>query len=93
MAATNTMIQSMVPDHIRGRIMSFYTIMLLWMLPFGSMLMGAMAHALGAPAAVRIGAGCAILAGAVFLARVGRFRRAARDMVMAQREGMGAPGR
>lgn len=80
MAATNTFIQSMVPDFIRGRVMSFYLVMLLGMAPFGSMLMGGLAHAFGAPFAVRVAAVCAAAAGALFLSRVGRFRAAAQRM-------------
>lgn len=48
MAGTNTLLQSMVPDSMRGRVMSFYSMMLVGMAPFGSLAAGAMAERIGA---------------------------------------------
>lgn len=63
MALTNTLIQTAVPDQLRGRVMSVYTLMFLGMAPLGSLQAGALAHWLGAPTAVRIGVSvCAIVA-------------------------------
>jgi MFS family permease len=63
MAMTNTLIQTTVPDHLRGRVMSFYTLMFLGMAPIGSLQSGVLAHWLGAPNAIRIGtAVCALAA-------------------------------
>ncbi|MBI4769192.1 MAG: MFS transporter [Chloroflexi bacterium] len=56
LATTNTLLQTMVPDGLRGRVMSTYTWMLGGMLPLGSLLMGAVAQGWGAPLAVRAGA-------------------------------------
>ena len=56
MALTNTLIQTSVPDRLRGRVMSLYTLMFMGMAPVGSLQAGLLAHWLGAPAAVRIGA-------------------------------------
>jgi MFS family permease len=55
MALTNTLIQTSVPDGIRGRVMSLYTLMFLGMAPIGSLQAGALAHALSPSAAIRIG--------------------------------------
>ncbi|HLL48654.1 MAG TPA: MFS transporter, partial [Longimicrobiaceae bacterium] len=52
--------QSLVPDHLRGRVMSVYVFMFLGMMPLGSLQAGALARWIGAPAAV--GAGAALLA-------------------------------
>ena len=41
MAASNTLIQTMVDEDKRGRVMSFYTMAFLGMAPFGSLLAGA----------------------------------------------------
>jgi MFS family permease len=46
MAASNTIIQTLVSEDIRGRVMSYYTMAFVGMAPFGSLLAGAMAHAL-----------------------------------------------
>lgn len=44
MAASNTIIQTLVTEDIRGRVMSYYTMAIVGMAPFGSLLAGAMAH-------------------------------------------------
>src|SRR5207245_360320 len=55
MAASNTLIQAMVPDRLRGRVMALYSMMFMGMAPFGALLAGALAHTLGAPATVAAG--------------------------------------
>ena len=65
LAASNTVIQTLVPEDKRGRVMSYYTMAFVGMAPFGSLLAGALAHRLGAPHAVMItGAFC--LAGSLW---------------------------
>ncbi|MGA2389488.1 MAG: MFS transporter [Candidatus Sulfotelmatobacter sp.] len=65
LAASNTVIQTLVPEDMRGRVMSYYTMAFVGMAPFGSLLAGTLAHHLGAPHAVMItGAFC--LAGSVW---------------------------
>ena len=65
MAASNTIIQTVVPEDRRGRVMSYYTMAFVGMTPFGSLLAGTLAHRFGAPHAVIItGAFC--LAGAAW---------------------------
>ncbi len=49
MAASNTIIQTLVSEDKRGRVMSFYTMAFMGMAPFGSLLAGSMASAFGAP--------------------------------------------
>jgi MFS family permease len=59
MAASNTVIQTLVPEDMRGRVMSYYTMAFVGMAPFGSLLAGWLAHRFGAPHAVMItGAFC-----------------------------------
>jgi MFS family permease len=60
MAASNTVIQTLVPEDKRGRVMSFYTMAFVGMAPFGSLLAGALAHRLGAPHAVMITGACCL---------------------------------
>ncbi len=67
-AACNTSLQSMVDDDKRGRVMSFYTMAFMGMLPFGSLLAGGLASVFGTPVAVGInGTACIIAAGVFFL--------------------------
>jgi MFS family permease len=67
MAASNTIIQTIVDEDKRGRVMSFYTVAFVGMAPFGSLLAGAMAHAVGAPRTVMLSGACCI-AGAIWFA-------------------------
>ena len=60
MAASNTVIQTLVPEDKRGRVMSYYTMAFVGMAPFGSLLAGALAHQLGAPHAVMITGACCL---------------------------------
>jgi MFS family permease len=67
MAASNTIIQTIVEESKRGRVMSFYTVAFVGMAPFGSLLSGALAHAIGAPRTVML-SGAFCLAGAAWFA-------------------------
>jgi len=69
-ATANTLVQSIVPDELRGRVMSLYSLVLLGMMPFGNLLIGALADALGTASAVAIsGALLGLSIGAVTLLR------------------------
>ena len=70
MALTNTLIQTSVPDQLRGRVMSAYTLMFMGMAPLGSLQAGVLAHWLGAPCAVRIGASICALAAVILSPRI-----------------------
>ena len=52
MAASNTLVQTEVPDDKRGRVMSFYTMAFFGMMPLGSLAGGVLGARLGAPATV-----------------------------------------
>ncbi len=78
LATSNTLLQTMVDDERRGRVMSFYTVAFIGVAPFGSLLAGALAGAIGAPWTVLIG-GAACLGGAgVFARRLPQLREKAR---------------
>lgn len=84
MSSSNTLIQSMVPDHLRGRVMSVYSMMFMGMAPLGALLAGALAQPLGAPLTVVIG-GVACLGGAaLFGLRLPQLRGEARRLIIAQ---------
>lgn len=63
-ALTNTMIQTLVPDQLRGRVMGFYSFVFVGMSPLGAFLVGAFAERFGAPLAVEVGGlVCAVAVG------------------------------
>ena len=70
MAATNTVIQSRVPDELRGRVMAVYATMFMGIQPLGSLLAGIVAHRTGAPRALAIFGFLCLLGSLVFLFRV-----------------------
>lgn len=75
MASSNTILQTLVDDDKRGRVMSFYTMSFMGMSPLGSLLAGSLAEKVGAPNTLLIG-GIACLAGAaVFTARLSAWRK------------------
>jgi len=84
MGATNTLIQSMVPDHLRGRVMSIYAMTMMGMAPFGSLFVGFVADHLGAPRAVAIGGAICLTAALIFWTRLPRIRDHARRLIRAQ---------
>ena len=67
MASSNTVIQTIVSEDKRGRVMSYYTMAFVGMAPFGSLLAGSMASAIGAPRTVALN-GCIVVLGAAWFA-------------------------
>lgn len=66
MAASNTVLQTIVTDEKRGRVMSFYTMSFMGMVPFGSLLAGGLAGWVGAPNTLLIGGCACVLAASAF---------------------------
>lgn len=83
MSASNTLLQAMVPDRLRGRVMSFYSMSLMGMAPFGSLLAGAVAASLGAPATVAAGGALCLAAAVLFALKLSSLRRDAVPMLVA----------
>lgn len=68
MASSNTLLQTVVDDDKRGRVMSFYAMAFIGMSPLGSLLAGTVAARIGAPWTVFIG-GIACVSGALVFSR------------------------
>ena len=84
MASSNTLIQVMVPDVLRGRMMAVYSMMFMGMAPLGALIGGALSDRLGAPLTVAIG-GLASVAGALWFERqLPKIRVEARELIIAQ---------
>ena len=85
-SASNTLIQSIVPDHLRGRTMSVYTMMFIGIGPIGAMVSGFAAESFGARLTVLIGAAICLAASAGFAFRLPAIRPIARRLIREQRE-------
>jgi MFS family permease len=80
MAATNTVLQTIVEDRYRGRLMAFYTMAFLGTAPLGSLLAGAMAERVGAPMTIATGGATCLLAAAWFARRLPLLRTLVRPI-------------
>jgi dipeptide/tripeptide permease len=70
MASSNTLLQSIVDDSMRGRVMSFYTMAFMGTVPFGSLLAGSSAKLIGAQNTVLIGGITCILGALIFACKL-----------------------
>lgn len=69
LATTNTLVQLLVPDALRGRVMSAYLWIVVGLAPLGSLILGSLAEAWDAPRAILLGATvCAVSAGVAWVA-------------------------
>jgi MFS family permease len=79
----NTIIQTVVEEDKRGRVMSFHAMASVGTMPFGSLIAGTMAAHLGAPHAVLISAGCCVAGSFFFARKVPSLRSAIRPVYVA----------
>ena len=91
MAASNTLIQAMVPDQLRGRVMAVYSMMFMGMAPIGALVAGSLAHSLGAPRTVMFGGAVCILGAAVFALRLPKLREEGRRLIISLQMTGGSP--
>jgi MFS family permease len=80
MASSNTVLQTIVEDDKRGRVMSFYTMAFMGMTPFGSLLAGSLASKIGAPNTLMMGGICCILGSLVFASKLPALREMVRPL-------------
>jgi MFS family permease len=85
MSGTNTLVQSMVPDALRGRVMAVYSMMFMGMAPFGALYAGTVATRIGAPATVLCAGLVCIMGGTAFALYWPRLRQGAREILAARR--------
>jgi MFS family permease len=91
MGSSNTLIQSMVPDRLRGRVMSVYSMMFMGMAPIGSLIAGAAATRFGAPATVAAAGVVCMAAAAAFRVRLPKIRTGVHRLIVAQEMAAGLP--
>lgn len=84
-AASNTIIQLLVDEDKRGRVMSLYLMAFMGMMPLGSLLGGALADRVGVAATLRVCGALCVLASLVFTRRLPGIRLAARPILNTKR--------
>jgi MFS family permease len=81
-ASTNTILQTIVEEEMRGRVMSFYTMAFLGTAPLGSLLAGVAADRIGAPMTVLFGGVACVAAGGWFALRLPAIRTVLRPIYL-----------
>jgi len=83
MASSNTLIQALTPDALRGRVMSVYAMVFMGGAPLGALAAGTLASRFGAPATVAAGGVACLAAALLFARRVSSLRAEARERIEA----------
>jgi MFS family permease len=74
-APANSLLQTIVPDHLRGRVMAIYVSLFLGLMRIGGLLLGLLAAATSATAALAAAAVASLAGGAVICAKFPDLRR------------------
>ena len=85
-AGSNTLLQALSPDNLRGRVISLFSTMLMGMYPLGSLAVGYLAQYLGVSTAVLIGAAFCFFAGVYFNWRVPALTKDAKELLAVQQQ-------
>jgi predicted MFS family arabinose efflux permease len=80
MSASNTVLQTVVDEDKRGRVMSFFTMAFFGTVPLGSLFAGVMAERFGAQNTIAFGGASCIVGSLMFLRRLPELRRLARPV-------------
>jgi MFS family permease len=80
MASSNTILQTIVDDEKRGRVMAFYSMAFQGMAPFGSLVAGVLAARIGAPRTVMVSGACCLAGSAWFASQLPRIRQVMRPI-------------
>lgn len=79
-ASTNTVLQTIVEDHMRARVISIYMMAFLGMAPLGALFAGTLSEAIGPPAVLGLGGTAALAAAAIYWTRLDAIRSAIRPL-------------
>jgi MFS family permease len=80
--ATNTILQSLVDDRMRGRVMSLYTVAFLGFTPLGNLALGFVAHGWGVREAISCSGAVLLIVALVFAVRLNSLRAAVRPIYL-----------
>jgi len=84
LAGSNTILQTIVDDDKRGRLMSFYTMSFMGMVPLGSFMSGVLASHFGAPVTVRLGGAACVVGSLIFARQLPQIRALIRPIYRAK---------
>jgi predicted MFS family arabinose efflux permease len=79
-AATNTVLQSIVEDRLRARIMSIYMACFFGMVPIGALIAGILAESIGPPTTLALGGALALVAAFIYWMSLPKIRDAIRPI-------------
>jgi MFS family permease len=85
LATSNTLLQTMVDDERRGRVMGLFAVAFVGMAPVGSLLAGALASAIGAPWTVFLGGAACLIGAVIFARRLPQLREKARPIYVTKK--------
>jgi len=80
LAASNTIVQTLTEEHLRGRVMAFYTMSFLGTAPLGSLMAGVLADRIGEPMTIAAGGVACLLGAGWFASRLPRLRELVRPI-------------
>jgi MFS family permease len=80
MAASNTVLQTIVEEDKRGRIMGLFTMAFMGMVPFGNLLAGSLASKIGAPNTLLLGGTCCVIGALIFVRKLPSLREKIRPI-------------
>jgi len=84
MASTNTILQTIVEEHLRGRVMAFYAMAFLGTAPIGSLMAGVVADRIGPTNTIILGGVACLAVGIWFAVRLPRFQEHVRPIYVAR---------
>jgi len=91
MSSSNTLVQAMIPDELRGRVMSLYSMMFMGVAPIGALMAGTLAGYVGAPETIALGGIVCMAGAAVFGYKLSGLERQGRRMIISMQMTAGEP--
>jgi MFS family permease len=79
-ASCNTILQTILEEDKRGRVMSFFTMAFMGMAPFGSFWTGTMAGIIGPRVTLLVGAACCLIGACIFAGQLPQIRKLVRPI-------------
>lgn len=91
MSSSNTLVQAMIPDSLRGRVMSVYSMMFMGVAPLGALLAGSLAGYIGAAETVAFGGSVCIIGAVIFGIQLSGIEKEGREMIVSMQMTGGEP--